>query len=351
MGLKFNIKKSIMLASIKKKNKDHPFDLERYETHQLPKAANRFDINSFYFSAHSLDGQSLLLRKAVRGEGFSEIWFVYHTKDATYVNKKTTYHNEKVPLEVHLIEIGKKWQFVFKGKLTKMKIDETKVATYSDEEVEVEASGEFISDSPIFDFTSHLDPELLAQALAKEKWDKRFKHDIKLNQQVHVEQQGTMTASLKIGEETIDFSANAMRDHSFGRRDWDYMNRHIWLMAIIRKGESLNLNRVSYPHMKHLITGYYEKDGRVEQISADNHTTSIPTVGCTPERFKYHVELKNAIKFDVKAEVEVIIPFIFNEGKYILFEGIGTFDINRRKARGIMEFGFNEDETRWQINE
>ena len=90
--------------------------MERYETYQLPKAANRFDINSFYFSAHSLDGQSLLLRKAVRGEGFSEIWFVYHTKDATYVNKKTSYHNEKVPLgEVHLIEIGKKWQFVFKG--------------------------------------------------------------------------------------------------------------------------------------------------------------------------------------------------------------------------------------------
>lgn len=351
MGLKYYIKKRLMLASLSKRIKDQPFDLNRYETYQLPADASSFDINSYYFSAHTLNGESLLIRKAVRGEGHCEIWFVYHSERGTFVNRQSAYHNEPIPLQVDLVEVGKKWRFTFKGKLVRMKIDETKMASFSDEEVEVVAEGKFVSNTPIFDFTTHLDPTLLASALAKEKWDKRFQHDIKLNQQVHVEQQGQLSATLNIGDKRISFKGSAMRDHSFGRRDWDYMNKHMWLMAIIRKDESLNLNRVSYPHMQRLLTGYYEKDGLVQQISLKTNTASIPTIGGVPLDFKYHVDLQNGLRFDVRASVEVIIPFVFNEGKYVLFEGIGSFDINHRKARGIIEFGFNSDETRWKTNE
>lgn len=351
MGLKYNIKKKLMLASIRQRNKDNPFDLVRYENYQLPSDATPYDINSHYFSGHTLDGESLIIRMSFRGQGLREIWFVYHDKNNTYSNRKTSYVDEEVPLKIELVEAGKKWHFSFKGQLTRMEIDDAKLATFTGEDVIVEAEGDFTSETPMFDFNTHLDPELLASALAREKWDQRFKHDMKLNQQVHLEQQGFLNANLTINTHVIKFSSNAMRDHSFGRRDWNYVNRHIWLLAVIRKGEILNLNRISYPYLKHLITGYYEKDGRVEQISLANNTASIPTLGSVPEKFKYHVELRNAIRFDVKAEVEVIIPFIFNEGKYVIYEGIGTFDVNKRKARGVLEFGFHADKSRWQISE
>ena len=352
MGIKHSIKKKIMLAALKRKNREQPFDLVKYENHTLANDATRFDINSYYFSAHNLGGESLLFRQALRGEGFHEMWFVYHTKDGTYANKISSYTNGNPSgLSLSLVEAGREWKFKFRGKLVKMRIDETRLASFSDQEVDVEAEGTFRANSAMFDFAYHLDRELLADALAKEKWNRRFKNDSKLNQQTHIEQQGVIEATIKIDGRDHSFKANAMRDHSFGRRDWDYMDRHIWLMALIREGEALNLNRVSYPHMSQLVTGYYEKDNRVQQISKKTNMARIPNNGFVPDKFSYHVELQNGLIFDVKAEVEVIIPFVFNEGKYVLFEGIGSFDINKRKARGIIEFGFNEDETRWNKGE
>lgn len=351
MGIKYSIKKKVMLASIKKINREHPFDLDKYEKFQLAENASRFDINSYYFSAHNLEGESLLLKKVYRGDGHHDMWFVYHSKNGTYVNRQTSFEGENCGLDICLVEVGKFWKFSYQGKLVKMRIDETKLASYTNEEVEVEVEGLFTANSGMFDFTYHLDPDLLASALASEKWDKRFKNNVKVKQLTELEQLGMIEARLKLGDDIVNFKAHAMRNHTFGRRDFNDVNRHISLMALIRQGEALNLSRVSYPHMNKLVTGYYEKDARIHQISKSTNTARIPNLGYVPDKFAYRVELQNGITFDAKVETEVVIPFVFNDGQYIVFEGIGTFELNKRKARGIVEFGFNDDESRWNKTE
>jgi len=351
MGLKYHIKKFLMLASITKAKNERPFDLIASETYELPSEADKNDLNDYYFSAHTLEGESIVLRKVLGGEGQNEIWFIYHSQKGTYANRITTFNNEEGPLNIILIDPGKVWQFTFKGLLNKMIIDETKLAHFTDEQINVEVSGQFTSENKVFDFKTQLDPEMYASALAKEKWDKSFKVGLKINQQERVKQQGMINAKIKLGEQDINFKACAIRDHAYGRQDLDYVNRHIYLMTIIRKGELLNLSRISHSHVRNIITGYYEKDGRVEQISLKNNTASIPTLGTIPLSFRYRVELKNAIKIDVRTALEVIIPYVLNEGKYVLFVGIASFDANKRMTRGIMEFGFHSDEERWQFQE
>lgn len=348
MKIKYEIKRKIMLSQIKKQNIKKPFDLDKYERHQLENDATYYNINSYYFSAHNLNGESLLLRQAIRGEGHLEIWFIYHDGKKTYANLKSTYQNEESPVKLTCVKPGEKWLFSFQGKVSKMDVGSDKIAKFSDKIYDFDVEGEFISKTDMFDFTYHLDPNLLASVIANEKWDKTFQENSRYNQQVHSEQQGHINATIKFNDKEIKFSSPAMRDHSFGIRNWNYMERHIWLMALLGEEESMNLNLVSYPHMRNLKTGYYEKDGEVNQISLDTDITTIPNIGVIPEKFSYQVVLQNKDIYNITATPEVIIPFEFEAGKYYLYEGIGTYDINGRKARGVLEFGFNENEDLWK---
>lgn len=348
MGILFSIKRKIMLAKLKKKNSEHPFNLETYETYTLPSNASRDDVNSYYFSAHNLDGESLVIRKNFRGEGIREIWVIYHTKEATYANKISRFENEDTGLSISLIEVGRLWAFAYKGKLNKVHINENKLGTLLDEEVEVEINGTFKSESKMFDYASHIDHDLLASAIAKEKWHKDFIRAVNETNVARVEQQGQIEATIKLNDKDIIFKSNAMREHSFGYSDWNRMNRHFLLITLIRKGEALNLSRIAYPQVDKLITGYFEKDDRIQQISKNTNGARVPNVGYIPEVFFYSVELQNGVHFNVKANVEVIIPYTIHNGEYIIYEGIGTFEINRRKGRGVMEFGFNIDENKWR---
>jgi len=351
MGLIYLIKKHIILKTIKKVKALAPFNLEVSENYQLPTNASGDQINDYYLFAHTLEGESLVVRKTMYGDGRVEVWVVYHSQEATYSNKHTTYQNETGPLSINLIEAGKTWSFKFNGILNKMRIDETKLATFTNEELAFEISGLFNSETPVFDVRTQMDEELYANAIAKEKWNPNFRDDLIFSRQEQVKQQGMMTAKIKRGEIESDFKAYGLRIHAYGLQDWTRFNRHIAIMTIIRKGELLDFARLNHQSVNNLITGYYEKDGRVEQIAFNNSTASIPVLGTIPEHFKYRVELRNAITFDIRTTVEVIIPYVVSDGNYAILLGIAAFDANKRKTRGMMEFGFNGDDKKWQGKE
>lgn len=347
MRIKQLLKEHIIIHSMKKKNKKDPFVAEDAEHYQLPKEATKLDTNSYYFSAHDLNGNSVFLRRAERGDQSVEIWVAYKTKEAIYTNKKQVFDITNAPLSVQCVETAKTWKAHFKGDLFLAKINNQGIAKVSGQAVKSSIEMTFNATTDIFDFTYHLDPKLMAKALAKATWDKTFQKNMKENQQRHYEQQGHATFDIQIGELKETLNLTSMRDHSFGRRDWNYMNRHIWLMALMGESQSLNINMVNYPHMKGLKTGYYEEKGQNEQIEVFPQLEEIPVNGSVPKTLKYDIILQNGHAFHVEAVKELEIQFPFDEGNYTICEGIGTFDINGYPARGIIEFGFNKDKKRW----
>lgn len=347
MGLKRLLKKKIIVAQMKKRNQQNPFDKHVAENYQLPDNTTPLDTNSYYFSAHDLEGNSLFLRKAIRGDKTVEIWFVYKTPQAIYVNTQQLYDNDNTPISLECLEDAKKWTFNYNGPVNLATSDHELVAQREKAERTAKIKGIFTATSDIFDFTHDLNPELMGRALAKEKWNDTFLKNMRENQQVHYEQQGTIKADIEIDGKKIKFEASAMRDHSFGKRDWNYMNRHIWLMALLGNGEALNLNMVNYPHMKNLQTGYYEVNNQATNIDEVVFVEGFNPLGHVPNQIKYDIILENGHSFGVEASKEVEILFQFDHGNYTICEGIATFNINGYKARGIIEFGFNRDRTRW----
>jgi hypothetical protein len=333
------LKEPLARRSIRKRQLAHPFDAASAETFALPSDAAPDQNNSYYFSCHGLDGTSLFFRLGLRGGGASsEVWFAY--RDASgkgWVNAEQLTPPAVCPARVRCVKPEEVWEFSFHG---------TMLGSGS-KEAEVSFQGTFTASSPIFEFSTHMDPGPLARALAREKWSRSFFAEVAQNHQTHYEQQGHVAGTLELGGRTIAISLPAMRDHSFGKRDWDYMDRHIWLMALLEDGRSLNVNMVRYPAVRELQTGYLISGPRTVCVHGATSMDSLPCTGSVPDSFDVQLRLADGRSLLLSCEKEASFTFPFDHGAYVIHEGVGRFTVDGVRGRGILEFGFNGDKDRW----
>jgi hypothetical protein len=143
----------------------------------------------------------------------------------------------------------------------------------------------------------------------------------------------------------MDVSLPAVRDHSYGKRDWSYMNRHFWLMGLFEDGASLNANMVSYPALT-LQTGYLIAPDGIACVQTAKILGDV-TPAAVPDMFDYEAQLTDGrtLRVSCRKEAEIVCPF--EDGAYTIYEGIGTFDLNGIHGRGILEFGWNGKPSRY----
>lgn len=362
MNLKEKFKVSFITKSIDKTKKKNPFNESYSELYQLPQDADYSMNNSYYFSGHDQEGNSLFFRLGKRGGGAHEVWFALKdTSGDIYFNKWQVFYGSNKPTEysesnndtnasVTCIETGKKWGFRFKGKMSKAVLDENMAAISSGHDIDVAFEGVFYASSSIFEFSRHMDTAPIARALAREKWSKSFLINLKENHQVHYEQLGDITGNLSLNGQSINIKIQAVRDHSYGKRDWAYMDRHIWLMALMENGEALNVNMVRYPAVNELQTGYLiSKVNKSNPVCIDSATSmdELECSGRVPKEFHFTALMSNGRTFYISCKKELEYIFPFSNGDYTIHEGIGSFSCNGIKGRGIIEFGFNKDQMRW----
>jgi len=361
MGLKRYIKERIIVAGILKKRREQPLDIEEYERFTLPADAGPLMNNSYYFGGSSTDGESLIFRCAFRSH-LSELFIMYTKNGRLLVSPEQQFTPDGCPVKVECMEPGRLWHMTFVGDLR----DESTG--------EILPSGfdiTFTARLPIFDSMHHSDPRTMARGFAAEKWNRKFfaeamssdmgmsssldrgdaeavKARQKQQEQHHCEQAGHFDGTITIAGETSVINLHATRDHSYGKRDWNYMNDHIWLMPITEKGETLNLQLVNYPPVKRIFLGYSNigsdrnwsmKDYKIlEYDHNDGLGSDVIVLDC---RFN------DGRKYRVRAERKCNILTPFDGGNFYFQEGIADYDINGIKARGTIEYGFNRDRSRW----
>ncbi|MDR0368912.1 MAG: hypothetical protein LBH82_07240, partial [Bacteroidales bacterium] len=295
--------------------------------------------NSYYFSLHDTSGKSILFRLAKRGDR-DELWLVYHDNDGKSYRNRDSLANAESSASVKCIKVGEEWQFQFTGILTEVNAE-------TPTPIQATLNAVFTSTAPIFEFSRHSDSRATANALAREKLSKKFLKELSENHQVHYEQGGQASGTLQLGEETIAFDMRAMRDHSFGKRNWDYMDRHVWLMVLLETGEVMNINMVRYPVIFEMQHGYLEKNGQYTNVLSCTEMDKITLSDKTPDTFTCDILLADGRKVKMRCEKEIEIDFPFDNGAYTIFEGIGKLELDGVKGRGIIEFGYNADKKRW----
>ncbi len=358
MDLRYFIKKRIIISALKKK-RAKGFSEQESELHKLPEDADEHINNSYYFGGNTLSGQSLVFRVAFRCN-LSELFILYTENGHFYYLEKQEYGPSDNPLKLECIEPAKRWHAVFNGPLKDYSTGEN---------LDVSFDVDFIARLPIFSSAYHGDLEGLAKPIAKQKWTKEFFQSIsggdmgmssslskaeklrqkKNNEQHHYEQTGRIAGSIKINgvESKIDIPAS--RDHSYGKRDWNYMNNHIWLMAQTEKGEALNFQLVNFPFANSIFVGYTDicNDGNACLLSFKNlvyqHNDGLGT-----DTIELDLKYNNGRTYHVKVRRDLNIVTPFDNGNYYFQEAIADFDIDGIKARGTLEYGFNKDQSRWE---
>lgn len=329
----YALKKVFMTKMIQKKQAKKPFDYEAGENYRLPADADNTVNNSYYFSAHDpISGISFYVRLGGRN-CHSEVWFYFADGENSYVLTEMLY-KENAPLKVCRVEKG--WQVEYSGDA----LDK------SGKRVKVELKGLFVSSETAIDFFSHMPAVRTATAMAQEKWNKTFFNEVQKNNQVHYEQLGRFEFKIVIDGKPAEYALPCVRDHSFGKRDWNYMNNHLWLMAV-SSNEQLNFSMVSYPAMSILEVGNFKAADKMKFIVKADYDRNVVAKGVNPDNLSLVLTLDDGATLEVKIEKTDEQTYLFQDGEYRLIEGIANFTINGKDFRGILEIGFNGNKERW----
>lgn len=330
----YKLKTQFMKKMIAKKQKAQPFDFEAGEQFALPADADPTINNSYYFSAHGVESnESLYVRLGIRS-CHSEVWFFYSNGTNRYALKDMICADH-IPLKVIRCENG--WRVQYQGELTR---EDGKIA-------QAEFDGTYVSDQAPVDFFSHMPPVRTAKAMAGEKWTKTFFAEVQNNNQVHYEQTGRLVGALKIDGESHRIDLPCVRDHSFGKRDWNYMNNHLWLMAV-NESSQLNFSMVSYPAMTILEVGNFKAKDRPMAFALNaSYDRAALASGSIPERMELAIDLDDGRRIEVAVKKRDEETYLFQNGDYRLIEGVADFTIDGERYRGILEVGFNKDGSRF----
>ncbi len=324
--------KTLFMKAIIKRKQATPLDYGMAEAYTLPKDADDTVNNSYYFSAHGEDGTSLYCRLGIRAS-FREVWFFYKKGGTAYTHRQLI-HKGDCPLSVERAEDG--WRFTYRGILQ------------DDEGNGVEASfrGLFSSSEAPVDFFTDMPPVRTAKAMAGERWSRDFFREVQKNNQVHYEQLGRLSGTLILGSEETALDLPCVRDHSFGTRRWEYMNNHLWLMAV-NDTSQLNFSMVSYPAMTALEVGNFKpSEGGMRYLLSADYDRFAVAEGKMPEKLSLTLRQKGGGTLSVLCDCRYFTEYLFEGGAYRLLEGIAEFKIDGVSYRGILELGFNRDASR-----
>jgi hypothetical protein len=318
-----------MCKALEKRIKQHPFDYQYAENFSLEGEEDPLINNSYYFSAHD-ESMSFFARLGKRINA-DETWFAIYLEGKIYSLQQEYFPSSSSPIVVE--KTDENWNISYQGKL-----NENDAITFH---------ATFAPNQKPIDFTSNMPAERMAIGIANEKWNKAFFEQLQnVSGQCHYEQEGVLEGQLTLNGKTRDFHLPCVRDHSFGKRDWNYMNNHLWLMAV-SPSHQFNYSLVSYPVMSVLEVGNYRDEAGMHYLMQADLDFQQINQGTVPRELSFHVQLDNSQNIHVVAKVLAGMTYHFQDGQYILHENIAEFSIDGKACRGILEIGFNGNRNRW----
>jgi hypothetical protein len=228
---------------------------------------------------------------------------------------------------------GREWRIRYKGPLT------GENGTTREGSVELAFSGTH----PLFDFAYSTDRRLVAAAIAREKWTRRFFLQLQDLGQTHYEQFGQLTGTATFGDEKVELNLPSVRDHSFGSRDWSTWERHYFMSGITADGYGFTAVAIRYDFCGPLYAGFtIAPDGKSDAIVGCTRLEDLTAAEVWPTKGSLALTTRSGARHTVEFKREGVFPYVM-DGAYLLREGIGVYTFDGKPAWGVCEFGFKKD--------
>jgi len=197
----------------------------------------------------------------------------------------------------------------------------------------------------------HMDAMTFAKSIAEMKWSREFFHNLRSESQTRIEQGGTLIGSVRIGSSSHAVDMLSIRDHSWGKRKWTFINRYIWNVIclteeLVIKGKSyryLVFTTVKYgTTFEHLTSGWIAGEDSVLPIVASSDMAFLGDDGTIPSVFSCYFQPKGSVPLEMKVRRSSIEhSWYMQEKKFEVCEAWCSVDVEGVSGAGMSEFGYN----------
>jgi hypothetical protein len=218
------------------------------------------------------------------------------------------------------------------------------------EGVPCELDLEFTPRSACYHSGVHMNAAGFARAMAEMPWSRRYFDKLRSENQCRIEQGGWLTGAVTLGGRRRPLELLCIRDHSWGKRDWTFINRYIWNVVSLEQDlvvgphrfRDLVCSTVDYGStFEHLVTGWIAGEDEVVPIVAASDMASIGGSGTIPAEFTVRFCPQGCPSFEMQLRRSQPEHSWFTQsGGFEICEAHCSVDIEGAPGYGMSEFGY-----------
>ena len=330
------LKQLVARQMVNRQRKEFPVDYleQKHVDLSLP-----FPNDSSFFYGGDKEGNAFICRMAFRGpERKHEYWFDFYLKGSGFYGIKDDPGPDGEGFQMgnlkwEPVEVGKKWRITYEGpvKDEKGQIHQTKVDLI------------FTGEHPIYNFADSSDRNLIAKAIASEKWTKDFFLKLKELSQTHIEQTGNIKGTIILDGKSFNLSMRAMKDHTFGSRTWLTWDRHYWISGLAESGYQWTVTTIRYDFLGRLSAGFViDPNGKVDAITDCTNLEEISKDQLLPDHGIIELKMRSGTTHKMEFFRNGHFPYLMDES-YSMYEAIGSYRFDGSDGLGMVEFGFKRE--------
>jgi hypothetical protein len=301
--------------------------------------SNPFPNDSSCFYGGDAAGNAFIARLAFRGPRRQpECWFDFQPAGGTRFGLPANPGPEREGFALGEVSFrceapGKRWRVCYRGPLTDA------AGAVTDGTVELAFEGTH----PLYDYAHSSDRRLIAAAIARERWTRAFFAQLRDLAQVHYEQFGRLRGQVSFGAERREVDLLAVRDHSYGSRDWTTWDRHYWISGLTADGTGFTAVAIRYDFCGPLYAGFTTGPG--QESDAIVECTRLEELAASedwPKQGVVELKMRSGSRHRLEFSREGVFPYVM-DGAYLMKEGIGSYRFDGKPAYGLCEFGFKKE--------
>lgn len=311
----------------------------------VPESVEEANYNdSFVFQGSDAQGHVLLTRLGFRGGGKeAEVWMWGAFAGERFANDKRFVKLTSDDAPDAVAAAGLSYQLVSEGewKLTYN-------GTLNGKPAEVKLNWK--ADAAMYCSADHMDPKGTALAMAEMPWSREYFQRIRSEKQIRIEQGGILTGTFTVDGRSFDVNMRGIRDHSWGKRDWTYLNRYLWTVLSLDEEMEIAGNKVKYlavspvdygDSFKRLASGWIAGDEVVLPVSYTTDLIEIGGDGVIPNRFtlQFRVPGSELLTLEVERR-QPEMPWMVQDDGFEINEAWCGITLNGVKGVGLSEFGY-----------
>lgn len=321
-----------------KRTKNRQFPVEFLEQKHVD-LSQPYPNDSSYFYGGDKSGNAFIARMAFRGpKRQHEWWFDFFLKGKGFFGLKSDPGPDGEGFSMGNLKwtntvVGKEWRITYEGPVTDEQGKSHQCIT----------DLLFTGEHGIYDFAKSSDRNLIAKAIAGEKWNREFFFKMKDAEQTHYEQTGKFTGTITLDGEVHKLEMMASRDHSFGSRTWLTWDRHYWITGVSDAGIHWTVTTIKWSFLGRLTAGFVtHPNGSTDAITECTDLETVSREKLLPDHGIINITCRSGAKHKIEFRRNGHFPYLM-DGKYQMREAIGTYKFDGTDGLGMVEFGFHID--------